>query len=178
MLQHFHPLCAVFIVAGLFLSSDLYLFLFTHIQLDADNQSLCQFMVANFSTYMKQNSEYLSPPFYTHPRGYKLCLSVFANGRNTGKSIHVSIYVTLMRGEYDDQLKWLFEGDVVELRNWKEDKGRHKDTFSSAKLDGYYRVNGRSMDERKLGRDQFISHFSLLYNSTTTHSTFRMTVCA
>ena len=73
-----------------------------------------------------------------------------------------------MRGEYDDQLKWPFEGDVVvELRNWKEDKGHHEDSFFFAKLDGYYRVNGRSMDERKLGRDQFISHFSLLYNSNT-----------
>ena len=137
-------------------------------QLDNDDQSLCQFMVANFSTYMKQNSEYLSPPFYTHPKGYKLCLSVFANGRNTGKGTHVSVYATLMRGEYDDQLKWPFEGDVVvELRKWKEDKRHHEDSFSFAKLDGYYRVNGRSMDECKLGRDQFISHFSLLYNSTT-----------
>ena len=129
---------------------------------------MCQFMVANFSTYMKQNSEYLSPPFYTHPRGYKLHLSVFANGRNNGKGTHVSIYATLMRGEYDDQLKWPFEGDVVvELCNWKEDKGHHEDTFSFAKMDGYYRVNGHSMDECKLGRNQFISHLSLLYNSAT-----------
>ena len=73
-----------------------------------------------------------------------------------------------MRGEYDDQLKWPFEGDVVvELCNWKEDKEHHEDTFSFAKMDGYYRVIGSSVDERKLGRDQFISHFSLLYNSTT-----------
>ena len=25
---------------------------------------------------------------------------------------------------------------IVELRNWKEDNGHHKDTFSFAKLDG------------------------------------------
>ena len=126
-------------------------------------------MVANFSTYVKQNSEYLSPPFYTHPRGYKLYLSVFANGRNTGKGTHVSIYVTLMRGEYDDQLKWPFKGDVVvELRNWKEDKGHHEDTFSFPMMDGYYRVNGSSVDERKLGRNLFISHSTLLNNSTNT----------
>ena len=32
------------------------------------------------------------------------------------------------------------EGDVVvELCNWKEDKGYHEDSFSFAKMDGYYR---------------------------------------
>ena len=44
------------------------------------------------------------------------------------------------------------EGDVVvELCNWKEDKGHIKDSFSVAKMDGYYRVKGHSIDERKLG---------------------------
>ena len=44
------------------------------------------------------------------------------------------------------------EGDVVvELCNWKEDKVYHQDSFSFAKMDGYYRVNGHSIDECKLG---------------------------
>ena len=94
-----------------------------------NNQSLCDFIVTNFSKYMKQNSEYLSPSFYTHSRGDKLYLSVFANGRNNGKGTHVSIYATLMRGEDDDKLKWPFEGDVVELHNWKEDKGHTTKTL-------------------------------------------------
>ena len=27
----------------------------------------------------------------------------------------VAVYVTLMRGEYDDQLQWPFEGDVIDF---------------------------------------------------------------
>ena len=50
----------------------------------------------------------------------------------------MSVYATLMRGEYDDQLKWPFEGDItIELHNWKEDKGHHEDTFSFPTMDGY-----------------------------------------
>ena len=79
---------------------------------------------------MEQDTEYLSPPFYSHPKGHKLCLSVFANCKNIGKSTHVSVYVTLMRGEYDDQLKWPFEADiVVELCNWKKTRDTSKTLF-------------------------------------------------
>ena len=141
-----------------------------------DNQTVCDFIVTNFSTYMKQ---YLSPPFYTHTKGYKMYLSVFANGRNTGKSTHVSVYATLMRGEYDDQLKWPFEGDIIiELRNWKEDKGHQEDTFSFPTMDGYYRVNGSAWMNVNWDVISSSPTSPCYITPTPTHSTFRMTVCA
>ena len=64
----------------------------------------------------KANAWY-SPPFYSHLGGYKMCLRVFANGYGIREGTHVSVHVCLMRGEFDDILKWPFCGDItVELR--------------------------------------------------------------
>ena len=39
------------------------------------------------------------------------------------KGTHISVYVYLIRGEYDDELVWPFEGDIkFEVRNWRENK--------------------------------------------------------
>ena len=59
------------------------------------------------------NSEWYSPPFYTHYRGYKMCLGVDANGYDDGKGSHVSVFVYMMKGEYDDSLKWPFRGYIT-----------------------------------------------------------------
>ena len=35
-----------------------------------------------------------------------------------------------MRGEYDNELEWPFEGDIrVELLNWRADKNHHSHTI-------------------------------------------------
>ena len=53
-----------------------------------------------------------------------MCLKVFANGDNDGENTHISVFVQLMAGEYDDQLQWPFVGDIeFMLLNWREDKG-------------------------------------------------------
>ena len=78
-----------------------------------------------FDKHKKSNDEWFSPPFYTHLGGYRICLRVHANGVGTGKGTHVSVYVFLMRGEYDDLLKWPFRGDVtIQLK--KNDPPHHQ----------------------------------------------------
>ena len=47
-----------------------------------------------------------------------------------GSGTHLSVYAQLMRGEYDNELEWPFEGDIrVELLNWRADKNHHSDTI-------------------------------------------------
>ena len=47
-----------------------------------------------------------------------MCISVFANGDDTGEDNHVSVSLHMMAGEYDDNLKWPFHGEVtVQLLN-------------------------------------------------------------
>ena len=69
----------------------------------------------------EQHTTWWSPPFYTHPCGYKMCLKVFPYGYRSGENTHVSVYVNLMKGEFDDQLKWPFQGEVtIRLLNSSE----------------------------------------------------------
>ena len=49
-----------------------------------------------------------SPPFYTSPHGYRVCLRAYLNGDGSGRGTHVSLYVVIMKSEYDDLLSWPF----------------------------------------------------------------------
>ena len=81
------------------------------------------FTMAHFQQHKQDDDEWLSPPFYTHPHGYKMCMCVWPNGFSTGKGTHLGVTIHLMRGEFDDQLKWPFRGDItVQLLNQEEDK--------------------------------------------------------
>ena len=64
-----------------------------------------------FEKHRTNRETWYSPPFYLHPKGYKMCLKVFANGTNACKGTHVSVYLTLMKGEYDERLKWPLQGN-------------------------------------------------------------------
>ena len=67
----------------------------------------------DFEQHKRSNDIWFSAPFYTHLGGYMMCLSVDANGVGVGEGTHVSVFVYLMRGEFDDLLKWPFRGDVT-----------------------------------------------------------------
>ena len=53
------------------------------------------------------------PPFYTHSHGYKFCVDVYPQGNGSGKGTHVSVYTHLMKGQFDDHLKWPFRGEIT-----------------------------------------------------------------
>ena len=133
-------------------------------------QSVCDFTLTEFTKRKQFNNEYYSPPFYSHPHGYKLCIEVDANGYGVGKNTHISIFACLMRGDYDNDLRWPFEGDiVVELLNWREDNHHYRGgiidlnrrnnadgSITSRVTDGEYAPVSR-------GIVRFISHSSLLH---------------
>ncbi|XP_042310390.1 TNF receptor-associated factor 1-like [Sceloporus undulatus] len=54
-----------------------------------------------------------SPAFYTSRYGYKVCLKLFLNGDGTGTGTHISLFLVLMKGEYDFLLKWPFRHKVT-----------------------------------------------------------------
>ena len=82
-----------------------------------------EFIMTDFKEYQKDNEGWYSPCFYTHLNGYKMCLCVDANGHGSGKGTHLAVFVCLIRGEFDDQLKWPFRGNItVKLVNQEEDK--------------------------------------------------------
>ena len=62
-------------------------------------------IMCNFSEYRRSGKLWYSPPFY-YREGYKMCLAVYANGVGEGAGTHISLSLLLLRGEYDDKLKW------------------------------------------------------------------------
>ena len=127
-----------------------------------------EFTMTNYLQLKEADEEWISPPFFTHARGYKMCLKVVFNGYGSGKSTHVSVFVCLMKGKHDNQLQWPFEGDVIiELPNWREDKGHYEKTicFNRATNEFCARITETNTGH-DIGFDRFISHSSLSYNPT------------
>ena len=52
-------------------------------------------------------------PFYTHTRGYKLSLVVHTNGYGIYTGTHMSVGICIMKGEFDDDLQWPFQGEIT-----------------------------------------------------------------
>ena len=117
--------------------------------------------------YVKQPKEvvYL-PAFYTHPHGYRMCISVHPNG---GKGTHISIYAHIMRGPFDRYLKWPFRGEIaIQLVNQAGNHDHIQKIFpyTDETTDA---IAGRvaTSNERARGRgyQQFLAHDELQYNA-------------
>jgi TNF receptor-associated factor 4 len=84
-----------------------------------------QLIMTDFEQHRKNEDIWYSPGFYTRPEGYMMCLAVYANGWAEGRSKCISVYVHLMRGEFDNKLEWPFWGNVhVQLQSWEEEGGK------------------------------------------------------
>ena len=69
------------------------------------NGDTVEITMSNFSEYHRSGKVWHSPPFY-YREGYKMCLSVYANGVGEGAGTHVSVGILLLREELDDRLEW------------------------------------------------------------------------
>ena len=132
-------------------------------------QSVCDFTLTEFTKRKQFNNKYYSPPFYSYPHGYKLCLNVCANGIG---GAHISIFAYLIRGDYDNNLHWPFECDIViEVLNWKEDNYHYRGgTISLNKHthpDGIYTNRVTEGEYARSGWGENLFSHSLLYNPDT-----------
>ena len=127
-----------------------------------------EFSLTNFQEQKSQDAVWISPAFYTHHGGYRMCLRVMPNGYGDGKETHVSIFACMMRGPFDAHLKWPFRGDVTVLvvnsaGNVCDQKTIH---YNDDTHDG---DAGRVTDKERsagLGYTKFFSHSSLSYDGT------------
>ena len=128
-----------------------------------------EFTMTDFVQRKAENDCWFSPSIYTHPRGYRMCLGVYANGRGDSKGTHVSVYVHLMKGEWDNYLKWPFRGDItIQLLNQIEGKGHEENTipFTENAPDTYAGRVTTGKRAKGWGWPQFISHQALNYYVT------------
>ena len=126
------------------------------------------FTMTDFEQHQKDDDNWFSPPFWSHTRGYKMCLRVSAKGQGRGKGTHVSIFVHLMRGEHDDYLMWPFRGDIrISVLNQRREEGYWAKTIpfdDGSDDDASRRVTGCGRAMTGFGSSTFIAHSALGYN--------------
>ena len=123
----------------------------------------------NYSQQKKDTDEWYSPPFYTGPGGYRMCLRVRAIGQRSGLGSHVSVFVHLMRSENDSNLKWPLSAEVIiRLVNFRENKNQKdfKVHFKNRLLpDCCARVYNRDVAAKGVGFEKFIEREKLRLNT-------------
>lgn len=72
-----------------------------------------QFTIHSVSKLQNDKQKWLSLPFYTYSQGYLMCLKVYCGGHSSSEGFDLSVYVCMMKGQYDDMLTWPFRGSIT-----------------------------------------------------------------
>ena len=123
-----------------------------------------------FEEKKRNNEQWFSNPVYSHFGGYKICLKVDPNGNKSVKGTHISVFIFLMKGDNDDNLKFPFKVRiVVSLLNQLEDQNHHTREPWSPEDDVPEAASGRVITGERsssgFGYEVFIPHEDLNYNS-------------
>ena len=86
--------------------------------------------MSEYNTKKTDEVEWYSDPFYTHNKGYKMCVCVDAAG-NGHDGTHLSVFLCLMKGPHDDELTWPLRGKFeIRLLNQISDSEHHSVTMT------------------------------------------------
>lgn len=124
-------------------------------------QPVAVLCMQHFDDHRMNSGCWYSKPFLSHSKGYKMCLRVDANGIGTSHGTHVSLFICLMQGDYDEELVWPFQGKIiVELLNQIQDSHHHMGTiqFDSQQNDECNSRVTSVVSGTGRGWPQFISH--------------------
>lgn len=102
-----------------------------------------------------------SAAFYTSRSGYKLSARAYLNGDGSGRGTHLSLYVVLMRGDFDALLPWPFRQSVA--LTVMDQSGSRKDANMVFKPDPTSSSFHRPTSDTNLatGFPSFVSHAEL-----------------
>ena len=138
------------------------------------------FTIMNVYQYLKNNLLYYrSDPFYSHPGGYKMAVTICLK---SSEGTHLFLGVGLQRGEFDDQLRWPFKGEVtVQVYNRTTEKWSNEETIVLSKEECGMKFVRRCVDVQSCGSrgyNDFLSLSELQDNYITKNgriTTFRVT---
>ena len=118
------------------------------------------FTVSNFKHYQNNELIFYSEPFYSHPGGYKMRVTIFPNGFDGTRGAYLGLFFAIYRGEFDDQLRWPFNGSItVQAYNRTTEQWSNEHTIVMNKEECSKRVE-RCVDvlaQGAWGRHQFLS---------------------
>ena len=75
---------------------------------------------SEYSKMVENDDIWHNNSFYTHHMGYRMCLEIHPGGydHGKGKGTHLSMFLFVMKGIYDDELEWPLQGTFeVKLLN-------------------------------------------------------------
>uniref|UniRef100_A0A673MEW5 TNF receptor-associated factor n=1 Tax=Sinocyclocheilus rhinocerous TaxID=307959 RepID=A0A673MEW5_9TELE len=102
-----------------------------------------------------------STPLYTSRSGYKLSVRAYLGGENSGRGTHLSLYITIMRGDFDSLLPWPFRQNItLTLLDQSGSRNHQSNTFTpDTNSDSFHRPTSDS--NVATGFPRFISHGDL-----------------
>ena len=89
-------------------------------------------IITGFPIDFKVSNKYEEtlPPFFSHPHGYKMCISVDPRRYFRYRRTYVAVFAHLMRGPFDGHLKWPFRGMItIQIVNQAGDHSHVSKTF-------------------------------------------------
>jgi len=120
--------------------------------------------MTGFSKMKDDDIEWISDSFYSHDKGYKMCLCADPAGDGDNKGTHMSVFLFLMKGPHDDELTWPLRGsfEIMQISDYE-----HYSATVSFDGDHSGEATGRVItdDDRAemgWGCPKFISHEELL----------------
>ena len=104
-----------------------------------------------------------SSPFYRY--GYKCKIRIYPNGFVSGGNTHLSVFLVIMKGEYDATLTWPFDKKVTfTLIDQQENEHDRENIVGSTTSDPKFRNSVlRPVTQENVGRGftEFVSHEKL-----------------
>ena len=110
-----------------------------------------------FTAKKRDERSWSRKPFYTHPQGYKMTLSVKPEGS------HLTAFIYIIEGEYDNQLEWPYRGTIVIQLLHQEDTKKYVIkllSFNNAPVESVRRVTEYNTNTG-WGFPQFITYAEL-----------------
>ena len=87
------------------------------------------FTVDNFKTRFasaQQNNDFIYSDSFYYLNGYRGRLKLYLNGRNAVQGTHMSVYFQIMRGPFDDTLRWPMVFGLIKFSLVINEKCKHK----------------------------------------------------
>ena len=138
-----------------------------HIHYSEENCESFTWRIDSFSEVLRkaksgEETSIDSSPFYRY--GYKCKLNVSPNGEDFAENTHLSVYLIIMKGEYDASLTWPFHKKVTfTLIDQQENANDRKNIVMSFTSDSKCRNFERPVTEENIGMGFgiFVSHEEL-----------------
>ncbi|XP_068683242.1 TNF receptor-associated factor 6-like [Montipora foliosa] len=107
-----------------------------------------------------------SAPFYTSEFGYRVRMTLCPNGYGEGENTHLSIFIYIMKGDYDSNLQWPFPKRVtftlIDPKENPADRDNISVTVEEQGKDDWNCRPGKKGNRTGTGFPEFVSHDKLM----------------